>query len=69
MTLATTLSGEKGYIIEVQGYSRSGVQASQAMADSVVRYLVTEHQVPVYRIYTAVLARTPPSQQMASRHS
>ena len=49
--VAAKLAGEKGYIIEVQGYSRSGVQASQAMADSVVRYLVTEHQVPVYRIY------------------
>jgi outer membrane protein OmpA-like peptidoglycan-associated protein len=55
--LATTLSGEKGYIIEVQGYSRSGVQTSQAMADSVVRYLVTEHQVPVYRIYKSGLGK------------
>jgi len=55
--LATTLSGEKGYIIEVQGYSKSGVQASQAMADAVVRYLVTEHQVPVYRIYKTGLGK------------
>jgi outer membrane protein OmpA-like peptidoglycan-associated protein len=56
-SLAATLAGEKGYIIEVQGYSRSGVQTSQAMADSVVRYLVTEHQVPVYRIYRTGLGR------------
>jgi outer membrane protein OmpA-like peptidoglycan-associated protein len=55
--LATTLAGEKGYIIEVQGYSRAGVQTSQAMADSVVRYLVTEHQVPVYRIYRTGLGK------------
>lgn len=55
--LATTLSGEKGYVIEVQGYSKSGVQTSQAMADSVVRYLVTEHQVPVYRIYKSGLGK------------
>jgi len=55
--LATTLSGEKGYIIEVQGYSRGGVQTSQAMADSVVRYLVTEHQVPMYRIYRSGLGK------------
>ena len=55
--LATTLAGEKGYFIEVQGYSRSGVQTSQAMADSVVRYLVTEHQVPVYRIYRTGLGK------------
>ena len=55
--LATTLAGEKGYIIEVQGYSKSGVQTSQAMADSVARYLVTEHQVPVYRIYKSGLGK------------
>jgi outer membrane protein OmpA-like peptidoglycan-associated protein len=55
--LATTLSGEKGYIVEVQGYSKSGVQTSQAMADAVVRYLVTEHQVPVYRIYKTGLGK------------
>jgi outer membrane protein OmpA-like peptidoglycan-associated protein len=56
-SLATTLGNEKGYIIEVQGYSKSGVQTSQAMADSVVRYLVTEHQVPVYRIYKSGLGK------------
>lgn len=55
--LATTLAGEKGYIIEIEGYSRSGVQSSQAMADAVARYLVTEHQVPVYRIYTTGMGR------------
>ncbi|NYF79173.1 OmpA family protein [Granulicella arctica] len=49
--LAAKLGSEKGYILEVQGYSRAGVPNSQAMADSVVRYLVTEHQVPIYRIY------------------
>jgi outer membrane protein OmpA-like peptidoglycan-associated protein len=55
--IATKLANEKGYIIEVQGYSRYGVQTSQAMADSVVRYLVTEHQVPVYRIYRTGLGK------------
>jgi outer membrane protein OmpA-like peptidoglycan-associated protein len=55
--VADKLASEKGYIIEVQGYSRSGVQTSQAMADSVVRYLVTEHQVPVYRIYRTGLGK------------
>jgi outer membrane protein OmpA-like peptidoglycan-associated protein len=55
--VAAKLAGEKGYIIEVQGYSKNGVQASQAMADSVVRYLVTEHQVPIYRIYRTGLGK------------
>jgi outer membrane protein OmpA-like peptidoglycan-associated protein len=59
--MATKLNGEKGYIIEVQGYSRSGVQSSQAMADSVVRYLVTEHQVPIYRIYRSGLGKATPA--------
>ena len=55
--VATKLANEKGYIIEVQGYSRSGVSTSQAMADSVARYLVVEHQVPVYRIYKSGLGK------------
>jgi outer membrane protein OmpA-like peptidoglycan-associated protein len=55
--MASKLAGEKGYIIEIQGYSRSGVQTSQAMADSVTRYLVTEHQVPLYRIYRTGLGK------------
>jgi outer membrane protein OmpA-like peptidoglycan-associated protein len=55
--VATKLANEKGYIIEVQGFSKSGVQTSQAMADSVVRYLVTEHQVPIYRIYRTGLGK------------
>jgi outer membrane protein OmpA-like peptidoglycan-associated protein len=53
--LATQLNGKQGYILEVQGYAKSrgqaGIQNSQAMANAVVRYLVTEHQVPVYRIH------------------
>ena len=56
--MAQKLAGEKGYIIEIQGYSRSGVQTSQAMADSVARYLVTEHQVPLYRIYRTGLGKS-----------
>ena len=55
--MAAKLTGEKGYIIEIQGYSRGGVQTSQAMADSVARYLVTEHDVPLYRIYRTGLGK------------
>jgi outer membrane protein OmpA-like peptidoglycan-associated protein len=55
--MATKLGAEKGYIIEVQGYSKGGVQTSQAMADAVTRYLVTEHQVPLYRIYRTGLGK------------
>jgi outer membrane protein OmpA-like peptidoglycan-associated protein len=59
--MSDKLTNEKGYIIEVQGYSKSGVQTSQAMADSVVRYLVTEHQVPIYRIYRTGLGKVASS--------
>jgi outer membrane protein OmpA-like peptidoglycan-associated protein len=60
--LATTLSSEKGYIVEVRGYSRAGVAPSQAMADSVVRYLVEAHQIPVYRIYRTGMGRVKPDE-------
>ena len=68
--VAAKAATEKGYIIEVQGWSRSGVQTSQAMADAVVRYLVVEHQVPVWRIYRTGLGRnttTPTEGEVAVR--
>jgi outer membrane protein OmpA-like peptidoglycan-associated protein len=53
--MTANLKDQKGYLIEVQGFStapgRAGVQSSQAMANAVVRYLVEKNQVPVYRIY------------------
>jgi outer membrane protein OmpA-like peptidoglycan-associated protein len=57
--LAQQLASEKGYIIEITGFSRGGVQSSQAMADAVARYLVTEQQVPLYRIYRSGLGKAP----------
>jgi outer membrane protein OmpA-like peptidoglycan-associated protein len=57
--IATQLQGQKGYIVEVEGYSpargQAGIQSSQHMADAVVRYLVTEHQIPVYRIHQVAM--------------
>ncbi len=55
--VAASLATEKGYVVEVEGYSRGGVTSSQAMADSVVRYLVTAQHVPVYRIYRTGLGK------------
>ena len=61
--VATQLEGQKGYIVEVQGYSHSrgqaGIQKSQDMADAVVRYLVVDHHVPVYRIYRLAMGNAP----------
>ena len=54
--VAEAMKDQKGYIVEVQGFSSgSGAAAlanSQKMAQSVVRYLVINHEVPVYRVYT-----------------
>jgi hypothetical protein len=49
--MTANLKDQKGYLIEVQGFSPAGVQSSQAMANSVVRYLVEKNEVPVYRIF------------------
>jgi hypothetical protein len=53
--MTANLKDQKGYIIEVQGFSTSGgqagVQSSQTMANSVVRYLVEQNNIPVYRIF------------------
>lgn len=60
--IATQLQGQKGYIVEVTGYShvggQAGIQNSQHMADAVVRYLA-EHQVPVYRIHQVAMGNAP----------
>jgi outer membrane protein OmpA-like peptidoglycan-associated protein len=57
--MATPLKDQHNYVVEVQGYSaghgQAAIAASQKMADSVVRYLVLNHQVPVYRIYALAM--------------
>ncbi len=57
--LANQLNGKQEYILEIQGYSKSagqaGIQNSQQMANAVVRYLVTDHQVPLYRIHQVAM--------------
>jgi outer membrane protein OmpA-like peptidoglycan-associated protein len=65
--MASDLKDQKGYIIEVQGFSPSGVQSSQAMANSVVRYLVEKNEIPLYRIYTMGLgnAKMPATDENA----
>jgi len=61
--MATPLKSQRGYIIEVQGFSSghgtTAIQTSQKMADSVVRYLVLNHDIPVYRIYVIGMGNAP----------
>ncbi len=61
--MAEPLKNQRGYIIEVQGFSagrgQAAIENSQKMADSVVRYLVLNHQIPVYRIYVLGMGNAP----------
>ncbi|MGA7927655.1 MAG: OmpA family protein [Candidatus Sulfotelmatobacter sp.] len=61
--MATSVQGQRGYIIEVQGFSSGkgqiAIQSSQKMAESVVRYLVLNHEIPVYRIYLVGMGNAP----------
>jgi outer membrane protein OmpA-like peptidoglycan-associated protein len=61
--MATSLKNQKGYIVEVQGFSPgngvTAVENSREMAQMVVRYLVLNHNVPVYRIYTVGMGNAP----------
>jgi outer membrane protein OmpA-like peptidoglycan-associated protein len=53
--MASALKDQRSYLIEVRGFApgrgQSAIRSSQKMAESVVRYLVLNHQIPVYRIY------------------
>jgi len=61
--MANTVKGQRGYIIEVQGFSsgkgQTAISNSQKMAESVVRYMVLNHEIPVYRIYLVGMGNAP----------
>jgi outer membrane protein OmpA-like peptidoglycan-associated protein len=61
--MATPLKAQRGYIVEVQGFSsghgQAAIATSQKMADAVVRYLVLNHEIPVYRIYVVGMGNAP----------
>jgi outer membrane protein OmpA-like peptidoglycan-associated protein len=61
--MAEPLKQQKGYVIQVQGFARGrgqeAIATSQQLADSVVRYLVLNHEIPVYRIYVVGMGNAP----------
>ncbi|MFZ0798505.1 MAG: OmpA family protein [Terriglobales bacterium] len=61
--MATPLKDQHGYVVEVQGFSSGhgqvAISNSQKMAESVVRYLVLNHDIPVYRIYLVGMGNAP----------
>jgi outer membrane protein OmpA-like peptidoglycan-associated protein len=70
-SMAGNLKGQRGYIIEVQGFSsgkgQTAITTSQKMAESVVRYLVLNHDIPVYRIYLVGMGNAPVASDDASK--
>jgi outer membrane protein OmpA-like peptidoglycan-associated protein len=61
--MANGVKGQRGYIIEVQGFSSGkgqiAITNSQKMAESVVRYMVLNSEIPVYRIYLVGMGNAP----------
>lgn len=61
--MATPLKGQRGYVVEVQGFSSGhgqvAISTSQKMAESVVRYLALNHDIPIYRIYLVGMGNAP----------
>jgi outer membrane protein OmpA-like peptidoglycan-associated protein len=57
--LAANLAGHQGYILEIEGHSplagAAGIQSSGRLAEAVKRYLVTEHEIPVFRLHSVAL--------------
>ena len=61
--MAVPLKNQRGYVVEVQGFASGrgqvAISNSQKMAESVVRYLVLNHDIPVYRIYLVGMGNAP----------
>jgi len=61
--LAAPLKDQHSYIIEVHGFAagngQTAIANSRMMASSVVRYLVFNHHIPLYRIYTVGMGNAP----------
>jgi len=61
--LAASLTGHQGYILEVEAHAPGagsiGIQNSERLAEAVKRYLVSEHQIPVYRLHSVALGNAP----------
>jgi outer membrane protein OmpA-like peptidoglycan-associated protein len=71
--MANGVKGQKGYIIEVQGFSSGkgqvAIENSQKMAESVVRYMVLNHDIPLYRIYLVGMGNAPaPEADATAKH-
>lgn len=57
--LAASLTGRNGYILEMDaqapGNGSAGIQSSERLNNAVKRYLVTDHQIPIFRMHSVAL--------------
>lgn len=71
--MATPLKGQHSYIVEVRGFApghgTAAIASSQKMADSVVRYLVLTHQIPVYRIFVTSMGNASVTGATTAKHT
>ncbi len=73
--LAGALASAKHYLVVVQGHTDTiggadyNYTLSEKRAESVVRYLATKHNVPVYRIHTLGLGKDAPAQAEDKREA
>lgn len=72
--MVAPLQGQRSYIIEVHGFAagngKTAIANSRVMANSVVRYLVQSHQIPVYRIYTVGMGNASEAREgTAAKHT
>jgi len=74
--MAKSLEGHQGYVIEIEARSpaagAAGIASSQREAEAVKRYLVTEHEIPVFRMHAVALGNaqiTEPTTEVASNNA
>jgi outer membrane protein OmpA-like peptidoglycan-associated protein len=60
---ASTLAGRQGYLLAIEGYApqagTAGIEASGKLTEAVRRYLVTKHEIAVYRLRSVGLGNAP----------
>lgn len=64
--LAASLTGRNGYILEMDaqapGQGSVGIQTSERLNDAVKRYLVSDHQIPIFRMHSVALGNVQVAQ-------
>jgi outer membrane protein OmpA-like peptidoglycan-associated protein len=70
--LAASLNGQHGYLLELEAHSplagSAGIQSSARLGEEVKRYLVTRHEIPVYRLHMVALGNARGSEEKGSRN-